>query len=128
MFALVFSWATTSTEAGKNSLLPVWSPCVWVLMIVVTGLSVTERILSMICWPQLASLVSTITTPFEVTNAAVLPPPPLITNRLSFSFSIVATCGCAACARGGACCARIPIAPTASNIPSSAARLICPLL
>ena len=66
-------------------------------MIVVTGLSVTERTWSMIRWPQLASLVSTITTPFDVTNAAVLPPPPLITNRLSFSFSIVATCGCAAC-------------------------------
>ena len=76
MFVVVFSCATISTDAGKNSLLPVWSPWVWVLMMWVIGLSVTVFTWSRIAWPQLASLVSTSTTPLAVTNTAVLPPPP----------------------------------------------------
>ena len=37
MLAAVFSCATISTVAGKNSLLPVWSPWVCVLMMCVTA-------------------------------------------------------------------------------------------
>ena len=48
MFAAVFSCATISTLAGKNSLLPTWSPWVCVLMMWVTGLSVTDFTLSRI--------------------------------------------------------------------------------
>ena len=77
MLVETLAWATISTLAGKNSLLPTWSPWVWVLMMWVTGLSVTVFTLSMIAWPQLASLVSTSTTPLAVTNTAVLPPPPV---------------------------------------------------
>ena len=74
MLALVFSCTTLSTLAPKNSLLPVWSPCVCVLMMVVTGLSVTVRMRSRMAGPQPASLVSTITTPASVTNTPTLPP------------------------------------------------------
>ena len=66
MLALVFACATISTLDAKNSLLPTWSPCVWVLMMWVIGLSLTVRTLSRIAWPQLASLVSTSTTPLAV--------------------------------------------------------------
>jgi hypothetical protein len=74
MLVLVFSWATTVTVAPKRSLLPVWSPCVCVLMIVVTGLFVTVLSLSRIAWPQPASLVSTSVTPLSVMKIATLPP------------------------------------------------------
>ena len=74
MFALVFSCTTLSTVAPKNSLLPVWSPCVWVLITLSTGLSVTVRIRSSSAGPQPASLVSTTTTPRSVMKTPVLPP------------------------------------------------------
>ena len=74
MLALVFSCTTLSTVAPKNSLLPVWSPWVWVLITVTTGLSVTVRMRSSSVGPQLASLVSTTTTPRSVMKTPVLPP------------------------------------------------------
>ena len=95
MFALVCSWTTLSTVVPKNSLLPVWSPCVCVLMMVVTGLLVTVLILSRITWPHPASFVSTTTTPLAVMNTAVLPPlndsrgagvEPVMMYRLSLTF------------------------------------------
>ena len=46
MFLAVFSCVTTSTVAGNSTLPLTWSPCVCVLMIIVTGLSVTLLILS----------------------------------------------------------------------------------
>ena len=57
-------------------------------MIVVTGLSVSVFSLVRIGWPQPLTFVSTSTTPVAVTKAAVLPPPPRSTKRLSASFSI----------------------------------------
>jgi hypothetical protein len=48
-------------------------------MIIVTGFLVTVAICSRMRPPQLSSLVSTTTTPVAVMNAAVFPPPPLIT-------------------------------------------------
>ena len=129
MFADVFSCTTISTLAGKNSLLPTWSPCVCVLMMWVTGLSVTVFTLSMIAWPQFASLVSTRTTPLAVMKAAVLPPPPVIMNRLSFTFSIPATFGpagaCCSAANGAAAMARVPARVT---MPSASARVMLRLL
>ena len=74
MLVLVFSCATTSTFAPKNPLLPVWSPWVWVLMMVVIGLSVTLLTLSSTAWPQPFNLVSTSVTPPSVMNTATLPP------------------------------------------------------
>ena len=79
MFVLVFSWAITSTAGGKSLLLPLWSACVCVLIIVVTGLSVTDLIFSRMRCPQPGFFVSTTTTPWVVMNAAVFPPPPLMT-------------------------------------------------
>ena len=63
MFAFVFSCVTTSTVAGNSTLPLTWSPCVWVLMIVVTGFGVSSLILSRIGWPQPGFFVSTTTTP-----------------------------------------------------------------
>ena len=60
--------------APKNSLLPVWSPWVWVLMTRVIGLLVTDFTRSRIVGPQPASLVSTSVTPVSVMKTAVLPP------------------------------------------------------
>ncbi len=74
MFAFVFSCTTLSTEAPKNSLLPVWSPWLCVLITVTMGLSVTVRMRSRIVGPQPASLVSTTTTPRSVMKTPVLPP------------------------------------------------------
>jgi hypothetical protein len=37
MFLAVFSWVTTSTVAGNSTLPLTWSPCVWVLMIILIG-------------------------------------------------------------------------------------------
>src|SRR5437764_737193 len=61
-----------STFAGNASLLPTWSGWLCVLMIVITGLSVTVLILSRIGWPQPASLVSTTTTPRSVMNGDLI--------------------------------------------------------
>jgi hypothetical protein len=66
MLALVFCCATISTVVPKNSLLPVWSAWVWVLMMRVTGLSVTVLILSRMAWPVPGFLVSTRVTPPSV--------------------------------------------------------------
>ena len=63
MFASVFSCTTIRTDSGKNALLPTWSPWVWVLMIVVTGLSLTVRMRSIRACPQPGSLVSTSVMP-----------------------------------------------------------------
>ena len=78
MFVRVLTWATTSTGCAKSMLLPTWSPWVWVLMIIVTGSSVTVRTLSRMASPHPGFLVSTRTTPSPVTRAAVFPPPPVI--------------------------------------------------
>ena len=64
-------------------------------MIIVTGSSVTVRILSSIASPHPGFFVSTTTTPSPVTSAAVLPPPPVMTYRLSLTCSISATLPCA---------------------------------
>ena len=93
MFALVFSWTMTSTVAGNSTLPLTWSPCVCVLMIVVTGFGVSSLILSRIGWPQPGFFVSTTTTPSAPTKTAVLPPPPFSMNRLSLSFSTSTTFG-----------------------------------
>ena len=74
MLAAVFSCTTIWTLPGKNWLLPVWSPCVCVLTMWVTGLSVTFFTSSRMAWPLSASLVSTSSTPFAMTHTAVLPP------------------------------------------------------
>ena len=87
MFAFVFSCATKSIVAGNSTLPLTWSPCVCVLIKVVTGFGVSSLILSRIGLPQPGFLASTTTTPFAVTNTAVLPPPPRSTNRLSLTFS-----------------------------------------
>ena len=79
MLALQFSWAINSTAPVKALLLPTWSPCVCVLMTIITGLGVTDLIFSKMPGPLFGSFVSTTTTPFSVMKAAVLPPPPLIT-------------------------------------------------
>src|SRR5688500_14987984 len=76
MLVLVFSWVTISTAAGKATLPLTWSPWVWVLISVMTGLSVRVLILSRIGWPQPGFFASTTTTPPAVANTAVLPPPP----------------------------------------------------
>src|ERR1700682_4571343 len=66
-------------------------------MIIVTGLLVNPLILSRIGWPPHGFFVSTTTTPLVPTNTAVLPPPPLSTNRLSLSFSTSTTFGAGGC-------------------------------
>src|SRR5437667_2075235 len=66
-------------------------------MIIVTGLLVSPLILSRIGWPHPGFFVSTTTTPLAPTNTAVLPPPPLSTNRLSLSFSTSTTFGAGGC-------------------------------
>ena len=93
MFASVFSCATISTVAGKNWLLPLWSPWVCVLMMWVIGLSLTLLTWSRIAWPLLASLVSTSTMPLAATKATVFPPAPGIMYRLSLTFWIMPTPG-----------------------------------
>src|SRR5499427_10486492 len=98
MLPLVFSWTMLSMLAPKNSLLPVWSLCVWVLMMRVIGLLVTLFTRSMIVGPKPGSLASTIVTPLSVMNTATLPPlnadvssapDPVMTYRLSLTFSIL---------------------------------------
>ena len=97
MLALVFSWTMFSILAPKNSLLPVWSLCVCVLMMRVMGLLVTLLTRSTIVGPKPGSLASTIVTPPSVMNTATLPPlnadvssapEPVMTYRLSLTFSI----------------------------------------
>ena len=61
--------------AGKSTLPLTWSPCVWVLMIIVTGLLVSSLILLRSGCPHPGFLVSTTVTPFACTNTAVFPPP-----------------------------------------------------
>src|SRR5207253_5572895 len=56
-------------------------------MSVVIGLFVNSLILSRIGLPQPGFLASTTTTPPAVRKTAVFPPPPLSTQRLSFSRS-----------------------------------------
>ena len=74
MLALVFSWTMFSTLAPKNSLLPVWSLWVWVLMMRVMGLFVTPFTRSTIVGPKPGSFASTRVTPLSVMNTATLPP------------------------------------------------------
>ena len=112
MFVRVLAWATTSTGCAKSMLLPTWSPWVWVLMIIVTGSSVTVRTWSRMASPQPGFLVSTSTTPSPVTSAAVFPPPPVIMYRLSLTCSIPATFPCAT---GRLTAAARPIAITAAR-------------
>src|SRR3990170_654401 len=70
-------------------------------MIVVTGLGVSSLILSNSGWPHPGFLVSTTTTPVAVTKTAEFPPPPLSTNRLSFSCSTWTTRGAGCCPPAG---------------------------
>ena len=76
MLVLVFSCATTSTVAGNSTLPLTWSPCVCVLISIVTGFGVSSLILSRIGLPQPGFFASTTVTPLAVTKTAVLPPPP----------------------------------------------------
>ena len=55
-------------------LLPVWSPCVWVLMMRVIGLLVTDLTRSTSVGPNPGSFESTSVTPLSVMNTATLPP------------------------------------------------------
>src|SRR6185503_6790021 len=83
-------------------------------MSVVTGLSVSVLILSRTGWPQPGFFESTTTTPVEVMNTDVFPPPPLRTYWLSFSFVTISPSADGA----GACCATaIDSVPTTSNEP-----------
>src|SRR5262245_53154440 len=75
----------------------------------------------MIGWPQPGILVSMTTTPVAVTNAAVLPPPPFKTNRLSASFS---TSGSSGCRGRGAWARRAGKMPAARRTASSAMRFM----
>ena len=59
MLALVFSCTTTSTVAGNSTLPLTWSPCVWVLISIVTGFGVSSLILSRIGLPQPGFFAST---------------------------------------------------------------------
>ena len=110
MFASVFSWTTICTDSGKNALLPTWSPWVWVLMMVVTGLSLTSRMRFIRCWPQPGSLVSTSVMPSSPTWTPVFPPlnaerstvpDPVMTYRLSRTCSMtvasIAACDSSCC-------------------------------
>jgi hypothetical protein len=79
--AALLACATICTEprAVLISLFePMWSGCEWVLMIIVTGLSVSDLTTSRIAWPLLASLVSTSVTPSLRMNTVVFPPAPKI--------------------------------------------------
>ena len=49
--AAVFSCVMTLTVSGNSVVLPVWSKCVWVWRIVVTGRSVTPRTYSRMSAP-----------------------------------------------------------------------------
>ena len=82
MFVFVFTCTMDSTLAPKNSLLPVWSPCVCVLMMVVIGLDVRFRMASSTGRPQSGSFVSTTTTPAVPMKTAVFPPPPFSTSLI----------------------------------------------
>ena len=62
----VVSCATTSTLPGNSGLLPTWSSWVWVLMMVVTGLSVTDLRAAMIAAPRRGNFVSTSATPSDL--------------------------------------------------------------
>jgi hypothetical protein len=90
-------------------------------MIVVIGLSLIVLILSSSGWPQPGCLVSTTVSPFAVANTAVLPPPPRMTHKLSFTFSTVrlSTDGC-----GAGCCAATTTvrAPARTSVPRTAIR------
>lgn len=67
-----FSCAAMRTTSEKWGLLPVWSPCACVLMMVVIGSSVTARTASRMAGPQPGFFVSTSTTPWSsVTSIAV---------------------------------------------------------
>src|SRR5437773_50348 len=111
MLVFVFSCTMMSTVAGKSTLPLTWSPCVWVLISVVTGLLVSSLILSRTGWPQPGFFASTTTTPVPVMNTAVFPPPPLSTNRLSLSFSTSTILG--------ACCPAPPACRAATTIDSA---------
>ena len=117
--ARVFSCVTTSTVAGNASLLPTWSKWLCVLMTVVTGRSVTEATRSRMPWPLPVSLVSTSTTPRRVTNTAVLPPWPGITNRLLRTFWI-GPIGSNCC---GCCASTAPAAASATSAAATMPRL-----
>ena len=86
-------------------------------MIRVTGLFVTVLIFSSNGRPHPGSFVSTTVTPSAVMNTALLPPPPFITYRLSFSLSTSTTIG-AGCP---AVCWNAPTvidsAPAPTNVP-----------
>src|SRR5215471_3394071 len=90
-------------------------------MIVVTGLLlVSSLILSRIGWPHPGFLVSTTTTPLDVTNTAVFPPPPFNINRLSRSFSTSMTFGAFCCAAFTA----TDSAPTINRHPNTSCRFM----
>ena len=78
MFAFAFSCAMNSTLRGKSGFPPVWSPWECVLMIVVTGLAVTDFTWSRMALPKPAYLASMSTTPLSAMNTVVFPamPPP----------------------------------------------------
>ena len=65
--ARAFSCATIRSTCPSSPLLPVWSKCVCVLMIIATGLSVTVRSWSRIAAPCPATFVSTRTAPPSAT-------------------------------------------------------------
>ena len=77
MLARAFWCATMRTASGNSPLPPAWSPCAWVLMMVVTGNSVTRATVSTIVWPQPDDFVSISTTPplASSTSASEWPPP-----------------------------------------------------
>ena len=81
MYFFVFSCATKSIDAGNSILLPAWSKCVCVLMIVVIGLFVSDWTFSRITFPQPGNLVSTITTPRSWMKIPVFPPENVFWSR-----------------------------------------------
>ena len=123
MLSRAFSCATTRTTSWKSGLLPTWSPCACVLMIVVTGSSVSACTVWRIDAPQPGFLVSTSTTPlFCEMSSAVWPPPPL--TRYRFSATPI---DCTATRRSSCCstpAAARPAAPATSSAPMTIVRRI----
>ena len=102
MFAAVFTCVTTSTSAGNSTLPLTWSPCVWVLTIIVTGLFVTFLIASSSGCPQPGFFVSTTTTPLAVMKTELLPPPASSSRRGCPSASLPRRCAAPAARRAAA--------------------------
>ena len=85
--AFAFACATISVAVGNAMFPDTWSTLACVLMIVVTGLSVTARIASRMGLSQPGGFVSTSSTPSSRIRASVLLPP-VSTYKMSLTSSV----------------------------------------